>query len=110
VGYEQLTIEQVIALGSLALAVATILMTTRRDRASEESRAAARVAEQQVMSDKLDGISELSRETRDTVREVNRQLADHSREIARVETQLDEHDRRLSVIEGRCDRTRLGSD
>ena len=43
VGYEQLTIEQVIALGSLALAVATILMTTRRDRASEESRAAARV-------------------------------------------------------------------
>ena len=94
---------QVIALASLALALVTVALTARRDRSAERERAARRVAEQQVMTDKLDSISELSRETRDTVREVNRQLADHSRELARIEQQVGEHDRRLSVIEGRCD-------
>ena len=112
---------QVIALASLALALVTVALTARRDRSAERERAARRVAEQQVMGDKLDGIGELSRETRDTVREVNRQLADHSRELARIEQQVGEHDRRLlaneqqdakqdrrlSVIEGRCD-TRYG--
>ena len=108
---------QVIALASLALALVTVAMTTRRDRVAERERASRRVAEQQVMGDKLDSISELSRETRDTVREVNRQLADHSRELARIEQQVGEHDRRLlaneqqdakqdrrlSAMEGRCD-------
>ncbi len=98
-----LTFEQLVALGSLVLAVVTIGLTMRRDSATEEERHAARVAEQQVMTDKLDSIADMSKETRDTVREMSKQLSEHSRELARIETRIDEHDRRLSAIEGRCD-------
>ncbi|MCI6844868.1 MAG: hypothetical protein MR874_08980 [Coriobacteriaceae bacterium] len=101
-----LTFEQLVALGSLALAVVTVALTMRRDSATEEERHAARAAEQQVMTDKLDSISEMSRETRDTVREMSRQLSEHSRELARIETRIEDHDRRLAAIEQRCD-TRL---
>lgn len=98
-----LTFEQLVALGSLALAVVTIALTIRRDGTTEEERRAARVAEQQVMTDKLDAIADMSKETRDTVREMSKQLSEHSRELARIETRIEEHDRRLSAIEGRCD-------
>ncbi len=54
---------QVIALASLALALVTVALTARRDRSAERERHAARVAEQQVMTDKLDSISDMSRET-----------------------------------------------
>lgn len=96
-----LTFEQLVALGSLVLAVVTIALTMRRDASSEQERHAARVAEQQVMTDKLDSISDMSRETRDTVREMSRQLQDHSRELAKIETRIDEHERRLGTIEQR---------
>lgn len=98
-----LTFEQLVALGSLALAVVTIALTIKRDGSTEEERHAARVAEQQVMTDKLDSIADMSKETRDTVREMSKQLSEHSRELARIETRIEEHDRRLSAIEGRCD-------
>ena len=98
-----LTFEQLVALGSLVLAVVTIALTIKRDGSTEEERHAARVAEQQVMTDKLDSIADMSKETRDTVREMSKQLSEHSRELARIETRIDEHDRRLSAIEGRCD-------
>jgi chromosome segregation ATPase len=98
-----LTFEQLVALGSLLLAVVTIGLTIRRDGATEDERHAARVAEQQVMTDKLDSIADMSKETRDTVREMSKQLSEHSRELARIETRIEEHDRRLSAIEGRCD-------
>lgn len=98
-----LTFEQLVALGSLVLAIVTIGLTMRRDSATEDERHAARVAEQQVMTDKLDSIADMSKETRDTVREMSKQLSEHSRELARIETRIEEHDRRLSAIESRCD-------
>lgn len=100
-----LTFDQLVALGSLVLAVVTIGLTMRRDSATEEERHAARVAEQQVMTDKLDSISDMSRETRDTVREMSKQLADHSRELARIETRIEEHDRRLDKLDERIGST-----
>lgn len=96
-----LTFEQLVALGSLLLAVVTMGLTMRRDSSAEQERHAARVAEQQVMTDKLDSISDMSRETRDTVREMSRQLQDHSRELAKIETKMEEHERRLGVVESR---------
>ena len=106
-----LTFEQLVALGSLVLAVVTIGLTMRRDGATEDERHAARVAEQQAITYKLDSISDMSRETRDTVREMSRQLTEHSRELARIETRMDDHDRRLAAIEGRCDsRSAAGTD
>ena len=106
-----LTFEQLVALGSLVLAVVTIGLTMRRDSATEDERQARRVAEQQVMGDKLDSISDMSRETRDTVREMSKQLTEHSRELARIETRIEDHDRRLAAIEQRCDsRSAAGTD
>lgn len=106
-----LTFEQLVALGSLALAVVTIALTIRRDGATEDERHAARVAEQQVMTDKLDSIADMSKETRDTVREMSKQLSEHSRELARIETRIEDHDRRLAAIEQRCDaRSAAGTD
>ena len=106
-----LTFEQLVALGSLVLAVVTIGLTMRRDGATEDERHAARVAEQQVMTDKLDSISDMSRETRDTVREMSKQLTEHSRELARIEPRIEDHDRRLAAIEQRCDsRSAAGTD
>lgn len=106
-----LTFEQLVALGSLVLAVVTIGLTMRRDSATEDERHAARAAEQQVVTDKLDSISDMSRETRDTVREMSKQLTEHSRELARIETRIEDHDRRLAAIEQRCDsRSAAGTD
>ncbi len=106
-----LTFEQLVALGSLVLAVVTIGLTMRRDGATDEERHAARVAEQQVMTDKLDSIADMSKETRDTVREMSKQLSEHSRELARIKTRMDDHDRRLAAIEQRCDaRSAAGTD
>lgn len=102
---------QVIALASLAPAPVTVALTARRDRSAERERQARRVAEQQVMGDKLDSISDMSRETRDTVREMSKQLTEHSRELARIETRIEDHDRRLAAIEQRCDsRSAAGTD
>ena len=94
-----LTFEQLVALGSLVLSVVVVAQTRVRDSAAEDERKAARAAEQQVVTDKLDSISEMSRETRDTVREMSKQLQDHSRELARIETTLEEHGRRITAIE-----------
>lgn len=106
-----LTFEQLVSLVVCATGVVTLLMAMRRDGATEDERHAARVAEQQVMTDKLDSISDMSRETRDTVREMSRQLTEHSRELARIETRIEDHDRRLAAIEGRCDaRSAAGTD
>ena len=96
-----MTMDQVVALGSLVVAVAMAAMALRRDSTAERDRQAARASGQQVMTDKLDSISDMSRETRDTVREMSRQLQDHSRELARIETRIEEHDRRLDQMESR---------
>ncbi len=96
-----MTLEQIVAVGSLMVAVATAAMALRRDSTADRDRQAARSAEQRAVADKLDSISDMSRETRDTVREMSRQLQDHSRELARIETRIEEHDRRLDQMEAR---------
>ena len=98
-----LTFEQLVSLVVCATGIVTLLMAMRRDSRGDRDRQAAHAAEQQVMTDKLDSISDMSRETRDTVREMSRQLTEHSRELARIETRMDDHDRRLAAIEQRCD-------
>lgn len=110
-----ITFEQLVALGGTIIGAVGMAMTFRRDSSSERRRldamTAARAAEQQVVTDKLDSISDMSRETRDTVREMSRQLTEHSRELARIETRIEDHDRRLAAIEQRCDaRSAAGTD
>ena len=99
----QLTFEQLVAIGSVFLATVTLALTMRRDSFGERERAHARSAEQQLLKDQLNTITEMARETRDTVREMSKQLSDHSREIARMEQVLTDHARRLSAAEDKLD-------
>lgn len=105
------TVEQLISLVVCVTGIVTLIEALRRDSRGDRDRQAAHAAERQVMTDKLDSISDMSRETRDTVREMSKQLTEHSRELARIETRIEDHDRRLSTIEQRCDaRSAAGTD
>lgn len=95
------TLEQLISLIACVTGIAMMLMAVRSDSESDRDRQAAHAAEQQVITDKLDTISDMSKETRDTVREMSRQLSEHSQELARIETRIKEHDRRLDKLDER---------
>ena len=85
----------VVAMLSLLLSCLIFAASQRKD-----SRAAA--AHDQLINDKLDRNNEMSRETRDAVRDMARKLDDHGERITRVE-------QRVSALEDRADRfDRLG--
>ena len=85
----------VVAILSLLLSCLIFAASQRKD-----SRAAA--AHDQLINDKLDRNNEMSRETRDAVRDMARKLDDHGERITRVE-------QRVSALEDRADRLdRLG--
>lgn len=80
----------VVAMLSLLLSCLIFAASQRKD-----SRAAA--AHDQLINDKLDRNNEMSRETRDAVRDMTRKLDDHGERITRVE-------QRVSALEDRADR------
>lgn len=85
----------IVAILSLLLSCLIFAASQRKD-----SRAAA--AHDQLINDKLDRNNEMSRETRDAVRDMTRKLDDHGERITRVE-------QRVSALEDRADRfDRLG--
>ena len=85
----------VVAILSLLLSCLIFAASQRKD-----SRAAA--AHDQLINDKLDRNNEMSRETRDAVRDMARKLDDHGDRITRVE-------QRVAALEDRADRfDRLG--
>ncbi len=84
------TVEQLVSLIACVTGIIMMLMSVRRDSEADLERQAAHAAEQQVITDKLDSISDMSK-----------QLQDHSRELARIETRIEEHDRRLDKIDER---------
>ena len=85
----------VVAILSLLLSCLIFAASQRKD-----SRAAA--AHDQLINDKLDRNNEMSRETRDAVRDMARKLDDHGERITRV-------DHRVAALEDRADRLdRLG--
>ena len=85
----------VVAMLSLLISCLIFAASQRKD-----SRAAA--AHDQLINDKLDRNNEMSRETRDAVRDMARKLDDHGERITRVE-------QRVAALEDRADRLdRLG--
>ncbi|MDD6997139.1 MAG: hypothetical protein PUI21_04890 [Collinsella sp.] len=85
----------IVAILSLLLSCLIFAASQRKD-----SRAAA--AHDQLINDKLDRNNEMSRETRDAVRDMTRKLDDHGERITRVE-------QRVAALEDRADRLdRLG--
>ena len=110
----QMSIEQFVAVVSSVVGVLGIVLAMRRDSSAErrhlDAIASERAAERQVMNDKIDSQTEMLREVRDTTREMSRQLQDHSRELATLESRMGDIDRRLTVVERRCERRVDGGD
>lgn len=53
----------------------------------------------QAIKDKLDYISNTTRDTRDDVRDLSRKLEDHNARIVRLEERADNHARRIAKLE-----------
>lgn len=105
-----LSFEQLVTLVSVMAAVVTVALTIRRDTTADRSREEARAAERQAMVSKLDSIADMSRETRDTVRELNRSVSDHGQVLARHTEQITTLFSRIETVEARCERHFTGKD
>ena len=105
-----MSFEQLVTLVSVIAAGVTVALTIRRDTTADRSREEARAAERQAMSSKLDSIADMSRETRDTVRELNRSVNDHSQVLARHTEQITALASRIESVEARCERHLTGKE
>lgn len=79
------------------VAVLSLLLSCLIFAASQRKDSRAAAAHDQLINDKLDRNNEMSRETRDAVRDMARKLDDHGERITRVE-------QRVSALEDRADR------
>lgn len=80
------------AIGSFVVAALALIATMLRSHRADSEK-------DQMLKDRLEQISEITRETRDSVREINRKLDDHSTRIARVEESVKALDRRVERLE-----------
>lgn len=94
-----IALEQLGYVLSLAIAGLGLFATFRRDSRAERDRDAKDAATQQAMYEHMATIRDMLRETRDTVREISRQITDHSEQLAQMRAQISEHDRRLAALE-----------
>ena len=83
---------EIIAIVSACIAGLALLLNLARDRRSA-------TAESQAIRDKLDYISDTTRDTREDVRALDRKLDDHASRIGKIETKMDDHARRLDRLE-----------
>lgn len=98
-----MTFDQAIALGGVLVALVALVLSLYEhdkngDKLSEED-----AKQQQVLSDKLDGISGMLSETRDDVRELRRLVDNHGRAISAIERDLNSVRGRVKHLEIRID-------
>lgn len=86
-----------VALGSLAVAIVSLVLSYLRSNKLE-------VARDQKIEDKLDNQSDLLGDVKNTLGKLDGKIDDHSVRIARLEGELDNAYRRIDRIEGRCER------
>lgn len=89
-----MTVAEIVALASVCIAGLALLLNFSRERKGD-------VSESQAIRDKLDYISDTTRDTREDVRALDRKLDDHATRIGKVETKLDDHARRLDRLENK---------
>ena len=89
-----MTVAEIVALASVCIAGLALLLNFSRDRKGD-------VSESQAIRDKLDYISDTTRDTREDVRALDRKLDDHATELGKIETKLDDHARRLDRLENK---------
>ena len=87
-----MTTGEIVAAVSAAVAALALVLGLLRDRRGE-------VMTSQAVRDKLDYISDTARDTREDVRALGRKLDDHAARITKIETRLEDHDRRIGRLE-----------
>ncbi len=63
------------------------------------ARSEADAARTQLLADKIDTLTDIARDTRDDVRELDRKFDNHESRLTKAEAQLTEYGRRLDHIE-----------
>ena len=102
------TFDQVVTVASVVVAVVvpvvTLALTARRDGDAARKAAETAAMDRQRTSDKLDTIDRNVQETRDTLRTMSQEVTAQKVASAAVSATLDDHERRITAIELRCDR------
>lgn len=103
-------ISQLIAIGTLLLAVLNYALSSRKNKQEEleqqradRERHATAAAERQMITDKLTSIEQTTKETRDSLRDLNIKLNSHSEQLVSIKNTQEDHERRIKDIERRCD-------
>ena len=88
-----MTISEIVAVLALVVSALTLTASWLKEKRGD-------ILTSQSVRDKLDYISDTTRDTREEVRNLDRKLDDHASRLTKVEAKVDEHDRRLERIEG----------
>ena len=86
-----INLDQLIAMSSLLVAAIVAIANSKRNS-------------QQRISDKLATIGSSVDETRAMVQLIDNKLEQHGTQITRLEAKVDEQERRITVLEKRCER------
>jgi uncharacterized protein YlxW (UPF0749 family) len=83
------TISEIIALVSASVAALALIVNLLRVHKQDSSSS-------QAIRDKLDYISDTTRDVRQDVRQLDRKIDDQAQALVRIEEQVKDHERRLS--------------
>lgn len=96
-----MTTGEAVSVVSMCIAGLALVLNFARDRRSAAANRQSAAAESQAIRDKLDYISDTTRDTREDVRALDRKLDDHASRIGKIEIKMDEHTRRLDRLENK---------
>lgn len=85
-------VSEVVAIVSVAVALGALFFNVMKDKRGN-------MLASQAIRDKLDYISDTTRDTREDVRALDRKLDDHATRIGKIETKLEDHERRMERLE-----------
>ena len=89
-------VSSLVGVSSLLISFAVFATNRRKDQNAEAMRS-------QIVSDKLDHLADMAKETRDTTREMNKKLDDHGQTLVKHTEQINALSKRVERVERYCD-------
>lgn len=99
-----INLDQLIAMSSLLVAAIVAIANSKRNSKANIDMLRKEAERQQRISDKLAAIGSSVDETRAMVQLIDNKLEQHGTQITRLEAKVDEQERRITVLEKRCER------
>ena len=87
-----ITISEIVAICSVIVASLAFLFNYSKAHKGE-------ILDSQAIRDKLDYISDTTRDTREDVRALDRKLDDHASRISKIEARVDSYEKRIERLE-----------